>query len=357
MRPILSDRNTVQSRLILVNSWYNQCMQLVEITDKAKWDEFVVKSPWGHPLQLWGWGETKRTSDWLPHRLAVMDGERIVAGVQVLLWRLPKLSYWIVYAPRGPVVEPGSEGAEKLLEALTAWARANDGLYVRLEPAWTTGAPAGWVHSRQTLQMAATFTLDLHKSESELLEPMSRKHRQYIRKAERDGVSVVRVDATTAGELAPMYELYLDTAKRAKFGVHGEGYYRKLGEELGQSNYLYYAYFEGKPVAFLWLAAAGATAYELYGGVNAVGVEMKANYVLKWEAIRAMKAAGYVHYDFNGRVSDGVSRFKEGFGPDETNYIGTYDYPLNKLGYRLWEGLWPMVKVAGRRMAVLRRGR
>lgn len=332
-------------------------MELVEITDQARWDEFVARSPWGHPLQLWGWGETKRANDWRPYRLAVMEGERIVAGVQVLLWRLPKLSYWIVYAPRGPVVEPGSVTANRLLGALTDWARTHDGLYVRVEPAWTSGAPDGWIKSTQTLQMSATFTIDLEKSEAEILEPMSRKHRQYIRKAERDGVTVERVDVGVAAKLKPMYEMYLETAERAHFGIHDLKYYEQLGRELGEHNYLYYAYGDGKPVAFLWLAAAGGTAYELYGGVNVTGAEMKANYALKWHAVMAMKELGCSRYDFNGRVSEGVSRFKEGFGPDETDYIGTYDYPLNRLGYRLWEGLWPAAKLVGRKVAQLRRRR
>ena len=320
-------------------------MELVEITDKVVWDEFVAGSPWGHPLQLWGWGQTKLRNEWTPRRLALMDGGRIAAGVQVLLWRLPKLSYWIVYAPRGPVVEPGSELAERLLEALTSWARANNGLYVRIEPAWTSDAPNGWVKAKNKLQMAATYTIDLSETEAAILELMSHKHRQYIRKAARDGVSVVR-----AGEAdtEAMYALYLDTAKRAGFGIHSQDYYTTLQSELGESNYLYYAYFERKPVAFLWLAVAGKTAYELYGGVSAVGAEMKANYVLKWEAIREMKAAGYEIYDFNGRLNEGVSRFKDGFGPDETDYIGTYDFPLNRLGYQLWESLWPMAKRVGR---------
>ena len=327
-------------------------MKLVEITDRALWDEFVAASPWGHPLQLWGWGETKALSHWVPYRLALMDGQKVVAGVQMLLWRLPWLRYQIVYAPRGPVAEPGSVASRELMEAVVAWAREQHGLYVRIEPAWATGAPSGWVRARNAIQLAATYTLNLRRSEDDLLEPMSRKHRQYMRKAERDGVSVQRV---TDGDVGAMYQLYLDTATRAGFGIHSEKYYRKLIEQLGERNYLYQAYFEGRPVAFLWLAAAGKTAYELYGGVNAVGAEMKANYALKWEVIRAMKAAGYEIYDFNGRLNEGVSRFKDGFGPDETDYIGTYDYPLNRIGYQLWENLWPLAKRVGRGLRAVKR--
>src|SRR4051812_42328480 len=105
-------------------------MELIEITDRTAWDEFVSNSPWGHPLQLWGWGETKASGSWTPYRLALSDGGRIAAGVQVLLWKLPKLNKFIVYAPRGPVSEPGSELTDKLLDATVQWARAHAGLYV-----------------------------------------------------------------------------------------------------------------------------------------------------------------------------------------------------------------------------------
>jgi lipid II:glycine glycyltransferase (peptidoglycan interpeptide bridge formation enzyme) len=68
-----------------------------------------------------------------------------------------------------------------------------------------------------------------------------------------------------------------------------------------------------------------------------------------------LKADGYRIYDFNGRLNEGVSRFKEGFGPVETDYIGTWDYPLNALGYQLWERLWPIAKPIGRKLMAARR--
>jgi peptidoglycan pentaglycine glycine transferase (the first glycine) len=324
---------------------YNLGMKLVEISERQVWDEFVTTHAWGHPLQVWGWGETKRLGAWTPHRLALLDGETIVAGAQVLTWKIPKTSYCIVYAPRGPVVEPGSEASSELLEAVKIWAQNHKGLYLRIEPAWVSGAPQGWTRARHGIQMAETYTIDLRKTENELQEAMSRKHRQYTRKAERDGVSVKRVEG---GQIGAMFSLYAETARRANFGIHSGKYYRELAQELGTNSFLYEAYFEGQPVAFLWLAAAGKTAYELYGGVNAVGAEMKANYVLKWEAIRAMKLAHYEIYDFNGRLNEGVSRFKDGFGPEATDYIGTYDFAFNTVGYRLWEQLWPVAKRVGR---------
>ncbi len=329
-------------------------MNLIEVTDRVAWDTYVTGNVWGHPLQFWGWGEAKRGNGWEPHRLVLVDGDTWVAAAQVLAWSIPRTGRHIAYVPRGPVAEPGSVAAERLLALLAGWSRQQKALYLRIEPAWTEGAPGeGWVHARHSIQLAQTFTIDLRQSEDELLEPMSRKHRQYIRKSERDGVSVSRV---TDSNLASMYELYSETANRAGFGIHPRSYYEALHRELGTQSWLYYARYEGQPVAFLWLATAGRTAYELYGGVNVTGAEFKANYFLKWRAIEEMKEAALEAYDFNGRLNEGVSRFKDGFGPDETDYIGTWDYPIDKLGYRLWEHLWPTVKVVGRRLNALRRG-
>lgn len=337
-------------------------MKLVEITDRAAWDGFVASHEWGHPLQLWGWGEAKRGNRWSPHRLVLADegseGEW-TAGAQVLLWPIPRLGRFIAYVPRGPVAEPGSAAMRDLLEQLVVWAKAHRALYVRIEPAWIAGEGfkqfgRGWIRARHHLQMHETYTIDLRKDEAALLEPMSHKHRQYIRKSERDGVSVARARDE---DLQAMFRIYSLTAQRAGFGIHGSEYYQALHRELAERSHVYYAYYQGEVVAFLWLAAAGRTAYELYGGVGETGQVMKANYVLKWRAVLDMKAAGYKVYDFNGRLNEGVSRFKEGFGPDATDYVGTWDYPLNRSGYRVWEHLWPVVKVVGRRVVRLgRRG-
>jgi peptidoglycan pentaglycine glycine transferase (the first glycine) len=330
-------------------------MKLAEITDREAWDKWVNASSFGHPLQLWGWGETKRASGWTPVRLALIDGETWVAAAQVLTWPIPKIGRPIAYIPRGPVGDPKDHGTRQLIAEIVKWARWEKAIYLRIEPAWQASSLGrGWKRARNSLQKHETFTIDLRKSEDEILEQMSHKHRQYIRKSERDGVSVVR--AEPQDDMAAMIDIYQQTAKRAGFGIHSNDYYASLYLELGEHSYLYYAMYEGKPVAFLWLAAAGKTAYELYGGVVPAGADMKANYCLKWQAIRDMKTAGFEIYDFNGRLNEGVSRFKEGFGPDETDYVGTYDFPINLIAYHVWENLWPLAKPIGRRLGSMARG-
>lgn len=323
-------------------------MELIEITARSQWDQFVSASAWGHPLQLWGWGEAKRANNWTPHRLGIMDGDIIVAGAQVLLWPIPRLGRKVAYVPRGPVTDPRQ--AAILLGLLVEWARRHNALYLRIEPSWLAAElPAEWKRSPHAIQLRETYIIDLTKPEAELFEPMARKHRQYIRKAERDGVTVTR-SSTDVGLVGAMYDIYCQTAARAGFGIHDKEYYDLLFTELGDGNVLYMASVDGHAAAFLWLSRAGKTVYELYGGVTDAGGEAKANYFLKWTAIQDAKRDGYELYDFNGRLNEGVSRFKEGFGPSETDWIGTWDYPFSQLGYQLWERLWPIAKPIGRRI-------
>ncbi|MBW4061205.1 peptidoglycan bridge formation glycyltransferase FemA/FemB family protein [Candidatus Saccharibacteria bacterium] len=321
-------------------------MKLIEVTDIAAWNGFVNAHTWGHPLQLWGWGEAKRLNGWSPHRLMRSDG---TVGAQVLLWPIPKTGRFIAYVPRGPICNPDTNAA--LLEALVSWAREHKALYLRVEPAWKVASfPSGWKKSANSIQLARTYSIDLSKSEDELLSVMERKHRQYIHKSEREGVVVQRVSAQN---LDAMWTIYSQTAARAAFGLHERAYYESLWRDLGPAGALYYAEVGNRPEAFLWLATGSKTAYELYGGVTEAGQAARANYTLKWTAMRDMKAAGYTIYDFNGRLNDGVGKFKDGFGPDHTDWIGTWDYPINKLGYAAWENLWPVIRPVGRKLMKL----
>ena len=96
-------------------------------------------------------------------------------------------------------------------------------------------------------------------------------------------------------------------------------------------------------------------AVELYGGATERGAEAKANYALKWQAIVQARRDGCAVYDLNGRLHAGIDQFKGGFGGAQTDYIGTYDWPLRPAQYAAWRTVWPLAKRLGQR--VLRQGR
>jgi len=112
---------------------------------------------------------------------------------------------------------------------------------------------------------------------------------------------------------------------------------------MGDHSPVFAAYVDGKPVAFLWMAISADTAYELYGGMNEDGQQLRANYALKWHVIRKVREWGLTKYDFGGLVVGGVSIFKQGWSSEETSFSGTFDKPLSPL-YAIWSKGLPKAK-------------
>ena len=63
--------------------------------------------------------------------------------------------------------------------------------------------------------------------------------------------------------------------------------------------------------------------------MTAAGGESRANYLLKWEAIRSSREAGATSYDLWGLATGGIAHFKTGFGGREVRYIGAWDLVLS----------------------------
>lgn len=316
------------------------------------WDE-VVHDLDGHPLQLWGWGELKAAHGWSAHRVLFIDEEdRVVGAAQVLTRRLPGPFKRLNYVPRGPIWHEGSEA--EVLEALSSYVkRYLPGTVLTIEPD-DTEIPAvhSWQESPNTILIPRTLILDLNKGEQSLLEAMSKKTRQYIRKSGREDLVVRRVKKPE--DIGKCLGIYKQTAKRAGFALHDDLYYQDVHAMMGDSSVVFAAFHGEKPVAFLWLAISKKTAFELYGGMNDEGQELRANYMLKWHAITKCKEWGIDRYDMNGLLNDGVSTFKQGFADHEDMLVGTYDYPLSRL-YPVWTKVLPKVKAVLRKIKSLRK--
>jgi lipid II:glycine glycyltransferase (peptidoglycan interpeptide bridge formation enzyme) len=189
--------------------------------------------------------------------------------------------------------------------------------------------------------------LDLNKAESELLNDMAKKTRQYIRKSASEAMEIKRVRDRV--DLDKCLDLYRLTAKRAKFDLHDDQYYYDVFSNLDDNSQLFAAYVDDQPVTFLWLAISADMALELYGGMNDQGQELRVNYALKWHAIRKCKEWGLKRYDFGGLLEGGVTTFKMGWAEGETNMAGTFDRPLSAY-YVTWKQGLPLAKKTIRRL-------
>lgn len=318
--------------------------------DASVWDEMVLDLG-GHPLQLWGWGELKSAHNWHAKRVVFRENEAIVGAAQILYRPLPGPFKRLSYVPRGPAYQDGKGG--EVYDALATYVKQHlPGTVLTVEPDSESAPDAkGYQRSKNTILIPCTLILDLAKSEDELLEAMTKKTRQYIRKSGREGVTLKQV--TSREEIAKCLEIYRETATRANFALHGDDYYYDVHEKLGDASVILAAYEGEMLLSFVWLAVSGQTAFELYGGMNDRGQELRANYALKWHAITTCKRWGIARYDMNGLLNDGVSTFKQGFASHEDMLAGTFDYPLSPL-YSVWTVVLPKAKAIVRKIKSLR---
>ncbi len=171
-----------------------------------------------------------------------------------------------------------------------------------------------------------------------------------MNKARAAGVTVVE----PAGDPIPaFYRIYRETADRAGFLIRTEQAYRDVWEAFrptGDATMLFALDAEGTLGAALFLVRNGRRVVEPYGGMTPAGADLRANYLLKWEAIRRSREAGATAYDLWGLAHPGIAHFKAGFGGREVHYIGAWDLVLSGLGRRAYgtaQGI--RVQVARRR--------
>jgi lipid II:glycine glycyltransferase (peptidoglycan interpeptide bridge formation enzyme) len=313
------------------------------VDDPERWNAFVESAPYHAFPQLWEWGEVRAMGGWRPVRLAVGPShDEPIAGAQVLLRALPLIGWHLGYVPRGPIGrldEPGVRDA--LVAALRALGRAERIATIRADPEAQPATPYGqslleapW-RAAPKIQPPTTRVVDLSIGVEALKANLKRKHRQYVNKAERAGVTVERFDGTTQPEvigpaLRDFNRIYQHTAERAGFVARQPFYYERVWSIFAPSGRvrLSFALLDGERVATLFHFTCGERAVESYGGMTDAGADARANYLLKWTAMADFAAEGFAVYDMWGLATGGIRQFKEGFGGAEIEYVGARDLPL-----------------------------
>jgi lipid II:glycine glycyltransferase (peptidoglycan interpeptide bridge formation enzyme) len=324
---------------------------------REQWDTFVASHVNGHFLQSWGWGELKRLAGWHPLRLALWDGETLVAVAQVLRKTAPSMPLFLghlAYIPKGPVIDWQQPVLyETFLALLDTYLRRQGAVALRWEPKVDVETVEGQMLQQHLLdrgipavpsiQPLRTIVLDLEPTEEQLLAQMKEKWRYNIRLGMRKGVTV-RV-AESSEDVRSWYKLLQATGERDQFGLHDEAYYQLVWETFAPRDTLrlLLAEHDGMLLAGIFVAVLGRQAIYLYGASGNEQRQLMPNYVLQWEAIRWAKQRGVQLYDFWGipvtdsedEAMSGVYRFKRGWGGRTIRYLGGYEHVYRPMTMRL----------------------
>jgi lipid II:glycine glycyltransferase (peptidoglycan interpeptide bridge formation enzyme) len=313
------------------------------------WDAFVEANPRASYLQLSAWAGTKAANGWRPWPVEARAPGGSV-GARILLRRPAGVPWTFAYAPRGPIAaawDPASLSAltERVRSSASTQARIS---HLRIDPEIELDGPddlegstrrtlaaLGWRPAPE-VQPSVTRVVDLAQDEAALWSGLRGKWRQYVNKARSAGVTV---EERGGGDLATFHAIMAETSGRTGTPIRTEDSYRTIWDAFapsGRARLLFALGPDGTPQAALFLVRAGGRVVEPYGGMTNAGAASRANYLLKWEAIRSSREAGRSSYDMWGLVHPGIRQFKEGFGGREIRLIGAFDLDLRPFGARLY---------------------
>ena len=313
------------------------------------WDAFVEANPRASYLQLSGWARSKAANGWRSWAVqAEATGGTI--GARILLRRPAVVPWTFAYAPRGPLAASWEAASLAAFTEAARMAAPHVGRisHLRVDPEIEVDGPddadgstrrsleaLGWRPAPE-VQPSVTRVIDLAPDEAALWGALRSKWRQYVNRARSAGI---RVEERGVEDLAAFHAIMAETSARTGTPIRTEGSYRAIWDAFapaGRARLLFAVGPDGTPQAALFLVRAGSRVVEPYGGMTGAGAISRANYLLKWEAIRSSREAAGTSYDMWGLVHPGIRQFKEGFGGREVQLIGAFDLDLQPFAARLY---------------------
>ena len=320
-----------------------------------------------HPLQTYEWGEFREKTRVKVIRRGFFKGSKLDSGFQLTIHPIPHTPFTIGYLPKGELP------TKELLEELRKIGKEEKCIFIQLEPNIEVERGKmkneklpliSYLSSVTSLRPAAhplftkyNFVLDITKSEDELLKNMHQKARYNIKVAQKNGVEITEDNSEKAFEA--YLKLTKETTERQKFFAHTQDYHKKMWETLKRAQmangkwqmanltaHLLTAKYKGKILTAWILFVFKDTLYYPYGASSSENREVMASNLMMWEAIRYGKKLGLNKFDMWGALGTdpdkkdpwyGFHSFKEKYGPEHVEYIGSYDLVINPVLYQFYK--------------------
>lgn len=305
-----------------------------------------------HPLQSWEWGEFKQKEGAAVERVGFFENNKLKQAIQVFFHKIPKTSWTIGYFPKGYMPD------EVQLAALRQLAKQYNAVAVKLEPnvCKSVNSPSGFDEIAtflgeegcvpgKALFTRYTFILSLKESEEKLLENLKNKTRYNVNLAQKRGVEIIE-NSTDAG-LRNHLEILEETTARQGFYAHTPEYFEDMWQLLGKTGMMriFEARYENTILTSWIMFVYQDTLYYPYGASRSVHRDVMASNLMMWEMIKFGKSLGLKYFDMWGALGPdpdqkdpwyGFHRFKQGYGGELCEFLGTYDLVIQPTPYKLY---------------------
>jgi lipid II:glycine glycyltransferase (peptidoglycan interpeptide bridge formation enzyme) len=309
-----------------------------------------------HPLQSTEWAEFRKRTG-----IKAIKND----GVQMTIHKIPYTPWTIGYIPKG------SMPTMDVISDLKKIGKQEKCIFIQMEPNIIVSEnlklkikDLGLKPANRPLFTRYTFLLDLTKSEEELLKAMHPKTRYNIKVATKHNVEIIKDNSDKA--FNEYLKLTEETTQRQKFYAHTKKYHELMWETLKAKNsdtntlsaHLFLAKYKKQILAAWILFIYKDTLYYPYGASSNLHRETMASNLMMWEAIKFGKSLGLKKFDMWGALGKnpdkndpwyGFHRFKEGYGSEHIEFIGSFDLVINPILYSIYKLLdkirWIYLKI------------
>ncbi|MFB7079471.1 lipid II:glycine glycyltransferase FemX [Streptomyces sp. NPDC056308] len=350
---------------------------------------FVASRPAVSHMQVPSWGDVK--PDWRAESIGwfdrdSIDRERIVGAGLVLHRPIPRTGRTLAYLPEGPVIDWHDTALRRWLEPMLAHLKAQGAFSVRMGPPvvvrrWDAetvkdaiaepsagrlrdvAADANEPQAAEVVEQLRALGWRQGEEDGgdgfgagqpryvfqvpfaglpleEIRRNLNQQWRRNIKKAEKAGVKVVEGGYE---DLPAFYELYRETAGRDRFIPRPLDYFERMwtalrAEDPGRMR-LYLAHHDGETLAAATMLTVGNHVWYSYGASTGRKREVQPSNAIQWRMMSDAHERGAAVYDLRG-ITDtldegnhllGLLRFKVGTGGRAAEYVGEWDYPINKV--------------------------
>ena len=330
-------------------------MRLLETkTDEEEYTRFLESNERCNFQQSIEWSKVK--TSWKREIILAEDSsKKIIGSLMVLIRKIPIFGN-IMYSSRGPICDIHNiEVLKQLTEGAKLLAKKYNAIVLTIEPDIKSDDTAfrnimqelGYQikddakNFREEIQPRYVFRLDTKgKTEDEIFKNFHSKTRYNIRLATKKGVTVKE---GTREDLKEFHKIMVTTGIRDGFITRPLEYFERMYDCLGPEHIkLLMAYYDGKPISGVIPIMYGNKTWYLYGASSNEHRNLMPNYLLQWEMIKIAISRKSDIYDLRGVPgiadnSNGLFRFKKGFGAEYTEFIGEVYIPFKPLTYKLYK--------------------
>jgi lipid II:glycine glycyltransferase (peptidoglycan interpeptide bridge formation enzyme) len=307
-----------------------------------------------HPIQTWEWGDFQIGEGHKIYRLGVFENNKLISGYSVSFHQIPHTNYSIGTCLRGPVI------TDDMIKNVTKIAKDEKAIFVKFEPdvyhqtfdannnpTTVNALPdfSGLVISPKVAFYPYSYVVDLTKTEDELLASMHPKTRYNIKVANRYGVQVVEQSDDTGFNI--YLDLLFETTKRQGFYLHSRNYHQNLWKILKPTGmaHVFLSQYQGQTLSAFMIFTLKNKLFYPYGASKFEHKEVMAQNLLMWEVIKYGQSLGLKTFDMWGSLGPnanesepgyGFHRFKQGYGGQLLQFVGTYDLVVNPPLYKIY---------------------